>query len=472
MQTRKLGLIALLLIPHVVICQWSKTYKPSECHDGKSTVLINFLDKQFDEEYWITSASFPKEQIWIKQIVEEQRIALKNAVRKKVFIKNNLLEDFVNSQLSGLVTDSFTKTNRRTLILRSTSVNAMCYGRGIFIVTLGMLAQISSCGELAFALGHELAHDELFHVPLAIEEEARFDVSRKTSKQLEKIIATDITLAQVEAFKKRINAIQQFSRSRENHADSLGMIYLQQAGHPKQAAVDLLHLLEQPYRTDADVLTLLDPLNSKEYPIQDQWFLPRLAVYSKEISKTFLFDKDSLRSHPETEERISRVKLSLDQNVAAINVNDIDLDSIATVAKFELVESTFVNQEFDKCLFYAVALLQRFPNNDYLVSRVAEIFLLLAEAKKDGEKMSSFASNYTLGFSPELQLFNNLIFNIAGQESAWIGFHFINKNGSQANGLLLHQYFRWRFASLTGQQQLAKQIEKDHKGISKHRSEK
>ncbi len=130
----------------------------------------------------------------------------------------------------------------RVFINRSAIPNAACYGEGTLQVNLGLLLLLANDEELAFVMGHELAHQFLGHLDstashrvalqtnASIRKEVRA-IGRSSGNRYEKLRALQATLAA-----ERGN----FSRQHEIEADSLGLLLAKSAGYEPAKSARLL----------------------------------------------------------------------------------------------------------------------------------------------------------------------------------------------------------------------------------------
>ena len=113
----------------------------------------------------------------IREINFERRTNFMEKVMSGAFIKDDSLEKYVDNVLHRIIEgNTLGSYPRRTLILSSPNVNAVCYGQGIYAVTVSLLGRVENEDQLAFILAHEIAHDELGHIRTRIVQEADLDL--------------------------------------------------------------------------------------------------------------------------------------------------------------------------------------------------------------------------------------------------------------------------------------------------------
>ena len=163
-------------------------------------------------------------------------------------------------------------------------VNAFCLPGGKVAVYTGMMKIVSTDAELAAIMGHEIAHaiarhggermSQLLLVELggmALEEA----LETKTEKTLE--------LARVAyGAGTQLLVILPYSRTHENEADYIGLIFMAKAGYDPHAAVDFWRKMEKEFG-DQEPPEFLSTHPSSEQRIENlkKW-LPEALRYYRE----------------------------------------------------------------------------------------------------------------------------------------------------------------------------------------------
>ena len=130
----------------------------------------------------------------------------------------------------------------RVFINRSATPNASCYGEGTLQVNLGLLLLVSNDDELAFVMGHELAHQFLGHLESRISRK----VSQETDADLRKEVrainrSSGSRYEKLRALQAQLAAEQgAFGRHHEEEADGLGLLLTRSAGYDPQKGARLL----------------------------------------------------------------------------------------------------------------------------------------------------------------------------------------------------------------------------------------
>jgi predicted Zn-dependent protease len=440
--------------------QAQQGYIPRETHSELSKDLIKGLESQFEEEN--KSMAGNRE---IRQINFERRMLFMEKVLDGAFIKDDSLEMYVTTVLNKIVDNNVLQPHpRRVLILSSPHVNAVCYGQGIYAVTVGLLARAESENQLAFILAHEIAHDELGHIRTRIVQEADLDLEDRARDQTMKIISGKIDQEEIKEFRELLYNYSRHSRNNELRADSMALVLLRNAQYHEQEAFSALSMLEaaqKPKQTIGAELFL--PLHSRNYPFEDYWLNDRLTAYSKKYMGTFLYSADSIESHPTIALRKNVLSKYLSEHVGGNSGQSGDFaNAVSELAAFETVESAYKNDEYDLSLYHALQLYNRYPQNTYLSSRIGKILIDLYEAKS-ANRLDDYVAKYTPNYCDELKLVNSFLYNLTQKELGEVAFHFLADESHFDKADKSHYYLLWKISSLTFKNDIAAKTSQAYK---------
>jgi hypothetical protein len=134
----------LVLLCFISEAQLRYQYHPRQTHSELSEDLIHQLEFQFEQE----DKSMPSDRV-VRRINYERRMSFMEKVLDGAFIKDDSLENYVGNVLNNIVeSNTLQAYPRRALILSSPHVNAVCYGQGIYAVTIGGLGRIENEHQL------------------------------------------------------------------------------------------------------------------------------------------------------------------------------------------------------------------------------------------------------------------------------------------------------------------------------------
>ena len=441
-------------------------YRPRSNHSAGSAELIESVKHNLRQETFALNES-EKIQV-VKRLNAERTRFIVNMVESGAFIKDDSLETYVNTILQTILkNNNITITGRpRVLVLDSPEINAYCFGQGIYIVTIGLLGRIDSEDELAFTIAHEVAHDVLGHIKTRLVQEAEVSLARKSREQIRKILSGTISVKDVHEYKALIYGASQHNRVREMEADSMGISLMQEAAYDQDAASAMLTALDESLEPKVDIgLELIWPLNSTEYPLQEGWFEKRLSIYSRVQTDSYLYSVDSVESHPDIALRKTRIADYMRSGITQEDHQSEEFaDAVTLLAEFETLQSAYEKKAFDRCLFYALQLLNRYPKNPFLISRIGKVLISLYEAKSDNDNsFRNYVPRFTAYYSDELTLVNNMLHNLSTKELGELTFHFLDDPDRFNNGERSHYYLLWRISDLTYRKALADDIRRSYK---------
>jgi hypothetical protein len=455
-----LFITVLVLASYNTNAQLQKCYQPRETHSGLSKDLIDGLESQFEQES--KSMSGNRE---VRQINFDRKMVFMEKVLDGAFIKDDSLETYVENVLNKIIDhNSLQSYPRRVLILSSPHVNAVCYGQGIYAITVSLLGRMENESQLAFILAHELAHDELGHIRTRIVQEADLDLENKVRQQTFKIISGKIVKQEIEEFRRLIYNYSKHSRSNEMRADSMALVLLRNAHYDEGEAFSALSVLQAAQSPKYEIgAELFLPFHTGDYPFQDYWLNDRLSVYSKKYMGTFLYSPDSIESHPTIELRkkiLSSYKTN--QEGDSFIQPAAFVSTVTEIAAFETVESAYKNKEYDLALYHALQLYNRYPRNTYIVSRIGKILSDLYVAR-NSNSFDAYVAKYTPNYGNELKLINSFLYNLTQKELGDVAFHFLTSHSNFNPQEKSHYYLLWKVSSLTHRSDLSAKTSEAYK---------
>jgi Peptidase family M48 len=230
------SLIVLLLSPGLK-AQKSEGYDPMDLHSDKSRTLIQDVNAQILGEE-IEGGSL-KSNFWLQGAQHDQALFLTKHIKLGLFIQDDSLQAFVDHAMGRIVsTNRLPERRRIVLIMNTPEANAVCFGQGLFIVTVGLLGKVHNEAELTFILSHEVAHDELQHVQEKLRREADTRTTKRTRYAFYNLLTNDVRQEDIDSFRALMYTSSSFNRSKETEADSLGFVYYKSTSFPAYGARD------------------------------------------------------------------------------------------------------------------------------------------------------------------------------------------------------------------------------------------
>jgi len=308
--------ILQLLFLFFYIINFSQSYIPIDTADRpKRDVFVkNF---EFENESFIKNIKEQysgKEGREIRKIYEEfGKDFIKEIKEGKFIFKDDIIKK-VQEIIQNLKQNNvIIPTNIKLLISKDGSLNAFCLADGTFVINLGLYYWLENEDQMAGIIAHELAHRILNHSLKAIENQVRLENSKGFLQKVEDIKSQKFNKSTTafSIFKKIFyeNGIK--SRKAEYEADSLGYLLLKNTKYNKSEFVNALSLSAKYDTIKPKGLTkeiYAKTFNFPKLPFNEKWMdMEDFSSYNYNLYKEKL-DKDSISTHPEMVERITRLK--------------------------------------------------------------------------------------------------------------------------------------------------------------------
>jgi hypothetical protein len=350
-------------------------------------------------------------------------------LKKKNLLKRVEEDQFIIGSVFNTYVDSIARTIFQSnasldstslfLISRSSSANASYVGSGIYIINLGLLSKLRSDAELAFVISHEMAHHNLDHVALGIEAklEAKHDraAKKELKSKIKKVKGEDFLQNQkfLEIVKEKVYDRNRYSRLEETQADSLAMRYLQNTTYNLNRAVGVLNVLDSAdydlFRTVPAYEEIL-AIEGEQFP--EDWFEKNQSIFeTKDSEAESVFIPDSLKTHPDVDERISYLLKEAYLDSTYQFEGSAEIPAIAT-AELELIKSEYDSREYASSLYRAVHAYTGGAKNAFVAAYIGKNLNMVAELKTMHALSNFYAwpdpSFYSEGFNELLGIVQNM----------------------------------------------------------------
>jgi Zn-dependent protease with chaperone function len=302
-------------------------------------------------------------------------------------------------------------TDARVVFSRDWWPNAFSMGEGTIAVNAGLVIYINNEAELVFVLCHELAHYYLDHTPKRIKKYVETINSDAYQAELKRLLKTTYGAnQQLEAFAKStaFNS-RRHNREDEAEADRYGYIFMKNTGYDCGAIRTTLELLD---KVDDSLLykplDLPQLLNFPEYPFKKKWIQKESAIFAQvdDNSPLSAKEKDSLKTHPDCDKRISLLTDSIRVAGSAgkkFLVNENLFNQLKKDFFIEMTEECYREKNLSRNLYYSLLLLQSDESNQMAVYSVARCLNELYDKQKNhklgltvDKENKSYATDYNL----------------------------------------------------------------------------
>jgi Zn-dependent protease with chaperone function len=274
---------------------------------------------------------------------------------------NNVLTSYVQS-----VTDELLKNQPelhskiKVYVTRYSSSNAMTLSDGSIFINVGLLAVMENEAQLAFILGHEIAHFEKRH---AIKELMRLKQVQKQDKQA--YYDTDLFRG------------LQYSRENESEADSRGLQILINSNYDAREGIKALGILQDTvFNYPTLTTTLISTFTSETLKIDSNFFANKNTGLTNNNKNNIVFGSisdDLYSTHPDMDKRISAMREMLkivDYNFSnkAKNVlfDEDKTKMIKEISFLEMIENLYMQTDFNISIYLSLGTLNKCQECDYL----------------------------------------------------------------------------------------------------------
>jgi len=198
---------------------------------------FSYMVKQSENSWLDVSFSLNEQQR--KNIGKD---IFKDLIRTKKIIENHPAKNEVLKIITKITSHlNAKKVNYKLTIINSQEINAFTTMGGYIYITTGLLDFVDSYDELAFIIGHEVAHEEKLHT------------QRKVTKLL--FSSNILRLVKLEDFKKMALSINSslsapFDQIDEYEADKYGVFLAQKSGYDVKKFGDFFKKLEKYEKKD------------------------------------------------------------------------------------------------------------------------------------------------------------------------------------------------------------------------------
>ncbi|MDR2840180.1 MAG: M48 family metallopeptidase [Paludibacter sp.] len=242
-------------------------------------------------------------------------------------------------------------------IVKSPSVNAMISNKGIVLVNLGMLAQITNESELAFILGHEISH--------FVENEGK-------KKKSTKIVSLNSYLS-----------YRQNSREDELEADKQSLErYFNASPYSLQAIENVFDVMRYGYLPFDEIPFTRAEVEQPFYQYPDNYFLANVKQIRSRADYV-----DTLSTHPNLQKRQQNLDRFIERNTDSgsefVQSKETFL-YVRDLARLECINFYLTWHDYGSALANILALRHYLPNNRFLEIAEAAAYYGFHKHKNDG----------------------------------------------------------------------------------------
>ncbi len=331
---------------------------------------------------------------------------------------------------------------------RSTAPNSSYFGEGLIGINLGILAQLDWEDQCAFVLCHELAHFYLEHSNNKIVSLAEKYSDRDFKKQLSKIKRSEYNqyTELKEVFQSLNYSVNQHSRNRELEADSLAVLFYLNTAYNPGAIIQTLALFDSIDNiSPPKSIDFVNYFDFESYRIKDEWLEYQRGRWNSLGEKNM---PDSIKTHPDCQERINKLVKSYPKLKEATNGSQKNtLNTIQEMALFEIINTYWHKEQYGKAMYLSLLLLESYPEDPYLISTIARSFFEFYSYQKDHrltDVLDMPSADHSESYDRYLAFINRLRLN----DLAAIGYYYSYESAIKNPEEIDLWYALWQMAGI------------------------
>lgn len=427
---RKLLPLLALLAGHALRSQVQADYQPLNTKPPARAALLSKLEKRYESDL----TKLPKEnRSELEDIFKERYTSLTESIEAEQYLFDPEFNPYFQAVLDEIyrANPAIPYKEIRLFISRDPTPNALCMGEGSILLNIGLIRRLENESQIAFVLCHELAHYALNHVNAAIFRHVTNLNSKKTQQEIRAIARSEYgrTEKAMQLLKGMVFSDRRHSRLHESQADSLALIYLRNTAYDEHEALRALALLDEvdleKYPQTPDLKKVFD---TPGYPFKDSWLQEESTLFGGVNKTKEEWNADSLKTHPDCKKRIELLE---NQAFTPGKKKFLQPDSAfrrrVDMADFEVVQSGLDGGDYGACLYQALLLLDKYPENAYLHGILGQCLYLVFQAQKNhnlGTHVERPAGDTPAAYRTVL----NFIQNLRSRELAKLSWEYLSRD--------------------------------------------
>ncbi|WKL46997.1 M48 family metalloprotease [Flavobacterium pectinovorum] len=373
-------------------CGYSQTYKPFDTisYEKRKLFLKEFKssnDQKIKEIKKTYSGKVSKE---MEAVYKSQFEDFSRTIDNKELYFDDNLQNYSQKILAEITHNNPSLSNKKIAVYfsRDPEANAYSIGDGTIVFNLELLRYLADEAEIGYIICHEIAHYALNHREKSIEKEISSQ-NLKEAKALEKDLKKSKFNKQIksESFAKNsVYSRKNRSRLQEFQADSLGLDYFKNTKYNSASSINLLKHLS---KTDIETDSLPRVSYPKNFTTKNQKFIKDWVTmedyskYSYSKENIFKWDVDSLKTHPNCEQRIEKISKQVKNTKTNYYTDKAFFDDLKKRIEYEQIYSNYYLKNYGSSLYDALKLKEKNPKSIYLKEMITSNLEALAKAKKE-----------------------------------------------------------------------------------------
>lgn len=373
-------------------------------------------------------------QAWYDEILTGRKNDLLETFKDDEIINDSLLLKKCNAVLKRISTSNskYNFDSIKVYINRSLIPNAVCYGEGTIMINLGLLLWVDNDDELAFILAHEFSHQLLNHADQKVKKSIAALTSEDFVKELKKIKKAEYGKYQrYKDLMKDLNLeSSKHSRFKESEADSLGIIFANNAGYNTKLGSRVLLKLDNA----DEIFESKKVYNTKDFFAETGVDISSFTTTSKYngLSKVAIVateDKlaDSLKTHPDCSKRYEAINgKGVKPIINCCSALTNDYKEVKERAMVEITRYVYENGSLTFCIHMCAFALKNNYDATYYKSMLATSFSKIYYNDKNLKRFNSV--NVAASPGTNLKELQDYLFAVSNEDLEKLALYFLDNN--------------------------------------------
>lgn len=412
---------------HCLVIFLLSTSFPSLCQNNGTISCLSVLktdqiiDKLDSQTRILKEAEKGKKRSQIYKFYDLRKELIIDKIENGDFIEcpdiNTIIEQVIRELL---IANPWLKPPKLVLLDSDITLNAYSLGDGTIGVHIGIFRKLSSVSELAFLLAHELAHYHLDQTNEMVRRNIRM-------KNTEAELYNQVKYGDINAIRALFYNHFSHTRTNELAADSLAFLMIHNSIYDLQACRIVLDKLDSAEFSEyPDHPDIKSHLHFSKFPFKDEWIRGRQSVLSNKRGSNFIFERDSIHTHPLAEERlVAYHQFSQVRNSHKPKVDETRFLEIRNQLDFLLIDLLKKDKRYDYAFYYALKFRDLYPYDESFKYEFLEILTDLYEVRNSHK----FGLYVDLSAEvPWLKTYVNFLNNVTLSELGQIAYHYFQSN--------------------------------------------
>jgi hypothetical protein len=330
-----------------------------------------------------------KEKSYIKEKFEKNQKEFNEELLHGDYIFDTRFDNLVDSIVTNLRDKNpIIPDELKFYISKNLSLNASSMGDKTFVINLGTFYYLDNEHELASLISHEIGHLILKHQIETLKRHLRFEKT-DAKKQLSEIrsIRYNRGSKALERYKAILYSDGNLNKNEERAADSIGYILFKNSKYNQADYLNTYKLMAEYDSIKPKGLLLETYRKVFDLPNQkfkEEW-LKREDFSGYDYSKYHArFNEDSLKSHPETEKRITLLKKLFPELTQSYEITKpaANFQELKRIAKFEQAPSLDFNEDYGGGAYICLLQIQKDSSDKYHKEWLGRFFQKIYDARK------------------------------------------------------------------------------------------